>query len=111
LLLVTLKQTIKFAKGASMDNAVALGTDSVLNKEGLRYKDEFVRQKILDLIGDFALVGMPVIGHIVAHKSGHALNAQMISKLLNSPQSWIMVGSTEEVKVPQHAVQYQHAML
>lgn len=99
------------AKGASMDNAVALGDESVLNKEGLRYKDEFVRHKILDLIGDFALVGMPVIGHIVAHKSGHALNAQMVGKLLNNPQDWIMIGSTEETTVPQHAVQYQHALL
>ena len=74
------------AKGASLENAVALGEDSVLNEDGLRYRDEFVRHKILDLIGDLSLVGMPIIGHIVAHKSGHGLNAQMVSKLLNSPQ-------------------------
>jgi UDP-3-O-[3-hydroxymyristoyl] N-acetylglucosamine deacetylase len=92
------------AKGASLDNAVALGEDSVLNKDGLRYKDEFVRHKILDLIGDLSLLGMPVIGHIVAHKSGHALNAQMVSKLLNTPQSWILLGSTPEATIgqPEH---------
>jgi UDP-3-O-[3-hydroxymyristoyl] N-acetylglucosamine deacetylase len=76
----------------------------VLNKDGLRYKDEFVRHKILDLIGDLSLLGMPVIGHIVAHKSGHALNAQMVSKLLNTPQSWILLGSTPEATIgqPEH---------
>jgi len=82
------------AKGASLDNAVALTEDSVVNKEGLRYKNEFVRHKILDLIGDLALVGMPIIGHIVAHKSGHGLNSQMVGKLLNSPQNWIVLGAS-----------------
>jgi UDP-3-O-[3-hydroxymyristoyl] N-acetylglucosamine deacetylase len=97
------------AKGASLDNAVALAEDSVLNKEGLRYKDEFVRHKILDLIGDFSLAGMPIIGHIVAHKSGHALNAQMVSKLLHSTQSWVLVGPAEEEQpVRQQEMQYQH---
>jgi UDP-3-O-[3-hydroxymyristoyl] N-acetylglucosamine deacetylase len=99
------------AKGASLDNAVALAEDSVLNKEGLRYKDEFVRHKILDLIGDFSLAGMPIIGHIVAHKSGHALNAQMVSKLLHSTQSWILVGPSEEAPVRQQEMQYQQVTL
>jgi UDP-3-O-[3-hydroxymyristoyl] N-acetylglucosamine deacetylase len=97
------------AKGASLENAIALNEDSVLNKEGLRYRDEFVRHKVLDLIGDFALLGMPVIGHIVAHKSGHALNARMINKIASSPQSWIIVGSTEDVQQPQTQLQLQHA--
>jgi UDP-3-O-[3-hydroxymyristoyl] N-acetylglucosamine deacetylase len=95
------------AKGASLDNAVALAEDSVLNKEGLRYKDEFVRHKILDLIGDFSLAGMPIIGHIMAHKSGHALNAQMVSKLLHNTQSWILAGPSEEASVRQQEMQYQ----
>ncbi len=82
------------AKGASLDNAVALTEDSVVNKDGLRYKNEFVRHKILDLIGDLSLVGMPIIGHIVAHKSGHGLNSQIIGKLLNSPESWIVLGAS-----------------
>jgi len=80
------------AKGASLDNAVALGENSVLNENGLRYEDEFVRHKILDLIGDLSLVGMSVIGHIVAHKSGHGLNAQMVRNLLSNPQNWTAVG-------------------
>lgn len=99
------------AKGASLDNAVALGESSVLNKDGLRYKDEFVRHKILDLVGDFALLGMPVIGHIVAHKSGHALNSQMVAKLLNSPLNWILIGSVEDVKVKQPGMRLQPAAL
>lgn len=99
------------AKGASLDNAVALGEDSVLNKDGLRYRDEFVRHKILDLIGDLSLAGMPIIGHIVAHKSGHGLNAQMVSKLLNSPQNWILVGSAETDEVHQQEPLLQHAAL
>jgi UDP-3-O-[3-hydroxymyristoyl] N-acetylglucosamine deacetylase len=97
------------AKGGSLDNAVILGDDSVLNKSGLRYKDEFVRHKILDLIGDLSLVGMPVIGHIVAHKSGHGLNTQLAGKLLNSPQSWILAGAPEEETVRQREPQLQHA--
>jgi UDP-3-O-[3-hydroxymyristoyl] N-acetylglucosamine deacetylase len=100
------------AMGASLNNAVALTGDSIMNKEGLRYKDEFVRHKILDLIGDFALAGMPIIGHIVAHKSGHALNAKMVSKLLDSPQSWVLVGAPEEEAViSRQEPQYQHAAI
>jgi UDP-3-O-[3-hydroxymyristoyl] N-acetylglucosamine deacetylase len=99
------------AKGGSMDNAVILGENSVLNTEGLRYKDEFVRHKILDLIGDLLLVGMPVIGHVVAHKSGHGLNAQLVTKLINSPQSWILVGSPAEETVKRQELQLQQAVL
>lgn len=99
------------AKGASLENAVALGETTVLNKEGLRYQDEFVRHKILDLIGDLSLIGMPIIGHIVAHKSGHALNAQIVRKLLENQQAWVPVNDTEDVKVKQHEMQLQHAAL
>ena len=99
------------AKGGSMDNAVILGEDSVLNKDGLRYQDEFVRHKILDLIGDLSLVGMPVIGHVVAHKSGHGMNAQMTSKLLSSPQSWVLVGASGDTETRRRELQFQHAAL
>lgn len=99
------------AKGASLDNAVALGEDSVLNEDGLRYQDEFVRHKILDLIGDLSLLGMSIIGHIVAHKSGHSLNAQMVSKLLKNPQNWIAVGSSGEREVNQQEQHFQHAVI
>src|SRR5208337_1742976 len=97
------------AKGASLDNAGALGEESVLNEEGLRYQDEFVRHKILDLIGDLSLVGMSIIGHIVAHKSGHGLNAQMVSNLLNNPQNWIAMGLSGDREVNQQELQYQQA--
>jgi len=100
-------QASGLANGASLDNTVALGEDSVLNQDGLRYKDEFVRHKILDLIGDLSLIGMPIIGHIVAHKSGHGLNAQMTTKLLNSPQHWIMLGTTAD----RDAIVHQEALL
>ncbi|HUI45588.1 MAG TPA: UDP-3-O-acyl-N-acetylglucosamine deacetylase [Nitrospirota bacterium] len=99
------------AKGASLDNAVALGDDAVLNEDGLRYEDEFVRHKILDLIGDLSLVGMPIVGHIVAHKSGHGLNAQMVSKLLNNPQTWIAVGSSQEREASQQEHRFQNAVM
>ena len=76
------------ARGGSLENAVVLGPDRVLNQEGLRYHDEFVRHKILDILGDLSLVGMPVIGRVVAHKSGHGLNAAMVNKLMESPMHW-----------------------
>jgi UDP-3-O-[3-hydroxymyristoyl] N-acetylglucosamine deacetylase len=90
---------------------VALSADSILNEDGLRYRDEFVRHKILDLIGDLSLIGMPIIGHIVAHKSGHGLNAQMVNKLLNSPQSWILVGTPENAGVSLQEPLLQQAAL
>ena len=70
------------ALGGSLDNAVVVDDFHILNPEGLRFPDEFVRHKILDAIGDLALLGMPVIGHFVAVKSGHALNHQLVRKAL-----------------------------
>jgi UDP-3-O-[3-hydroxymyristoyl] N-acetylglucosamine deacetylase len=99
------------AKGGSMENAVILGDETVLNEDGLRYQDEFVRHKILDLIGDLSLAGMPVIGHVVAHKSGHGLNTKLAAKLLENPQDWILVGASDEAETPlEPAYQYQMAL-
>jgi len=64
------------ARRASLENAIGLGKRGVLN--GLRYRDEFVRHKILDLIGDLALLGRPVIGHVIARNAGHALNFELV---------------------------------
>jgi UDP-3-O-[3-hydroxymyristoyl] N-acetylglucosamine deacetylase len=64
------------ARGASLENAIGLGKRGVLN--GLRYRDEFVRHKILDLIGDLALLGRPVVGHVIARNAGHALNFELV---------------------------------
>ena len=75
-------------QGSSLDNAVVIGDDQVLNKGGLRFKNEFVRHKILDSLGDFSLMGMPIMGHIVAYKSGHAFNHLFLKKFFSSKSSW-----------------------
>ena len=76
------------ALGGSLDNAVVLNGDEVLNEGGLRYKDEFVRHKILDCIGDLYLVGAPIIGHFKGYRSGHALNHSILRSLLSNQDSW-----------------------
>ncbi len=84
-------QTLKangFAKGGSLDNAVVIDDFRILNEDGLRYKDEFVRHKILDFIGDLSLSQVPVIGHFVVKKSGHFLNQKMLTKLMASKKHW-----------------------
>ncbi|MCD4743438.1 MAG: UDP-3-O-acyl-N-acetylglucosamine deacetylase [Desulfobacteraceae bacterium] len=75
-------------KGGSLDNAIIIDKDKILNKEGLRYKDEFVRHKLLDSLGDFSLLGMPIMGHIKTCKSGHALNHLFIRKFLQEKDKW-----------------------
>lgn len=77
-----------FARGGSLDNAVVIDKDKVLNSEGLRYQDEFVRHKILDCIGDFSLLGMPILGHIVLHKSGHTFNHAFLKKFFEQRDAW-----------------------
>lgn len=77
-----------FAKGGSLENAVVIDRDKILNPEGLRYKDEFVRHKILDCMGDLSLLGMPIVGHIVAHKSGHSLNHALLKKFIEQKSCW-----------------------
>jgi len=75
-------------KGGSLDNAIVIDKDGILNEEGLRYPDEFVRHKLLDSLGDFSLLGMPIQGHIVTHKSGHTLNHLFIKTFLEKKDSW-----------------------
>lgn len=77
-----------FAQGGSLENVVVLDQNGVLNKDGLRYPDEFVRHKILDCVGDLFLLGMPILGHVVANKSGHALNNAFLKKIFSHKQSW-----------------------
>jgi len=78
------------ALGGSLDNAIVLGETGVLNN-ALRYEDEFVRHKILDVIGDLSLVGHPVIGHLVAHRGGHALHTAFAAKILEEVDAWRLV--------------------
>ena len=82
------------AQGGSLDNAIVLTPDGMLNETPLRFADEFVRHKILDIIGDIALLGMPVLGKIKAEKSGHAIHASLMSKLLKTENAWEIVDST-----------------
>jgi UDP-3-O-[3-hydroxymyristoyl] N-acetylglucosamine deacetylase len=76
------------ARGGSLDNAIVLTPEGMLNEQPLRFKDEFVRHKILDIIGDFALLGMPLLGKIKAEKSGHSIHASLMSKLLKTEGAW-----------------------
>lgn len=86
--------------GGSMDNAIVLDEFRVLNEDGLRYADEFVRHKILDAIGDLYLAGHPIIGAFEGHKSGHALNNKLVRALLADAESWEEVSFPEGVAVP-----------
>ena len=79
------------ALGASHDNAIAMDSYSILNDDGLRYEDEFVKHKILDAIGDLYLLGHPLIGAFSAHKSGHALNNKLLRALVLQPDAWEVV--------------------
>ena len=81
------------ALGGSLDNAIVLGETGVLNN-ALRFEDEFVRHKILDAVGDLALVGYPIIGHLVAHRAGHGLHTEFVGKILAETDCWrLMEGS------------------
>ncbi|MBK8467396.1 MAG: UDP-3-O-acyl-N-acetylglucosamine deacetylase [Chloracidobacterium sp.] len=79
------------ALGGSLENAIVLTADGMLNETPLRFDDEFVRHKILDIIGDFALLGMPIQGKITAQKSGHSVHASLMSKLLKAEHAWEIV--------------------
>jgi len=76
------------ALGGSLDNAVVVGENEILNKDGLRYTDEFVRHKILDSIGDLYLAGSPIIGYFYGNKSGHYLNNQLLKKLFSDESNY-----------------------
>ncbi|MBF0457339.1 MAG: UDP-3-O-[3-hydroxymyristoyl] N-acetylglucosamine deacetylase [Nitrospirae bacterium] len=96
------------AKGGSLDNAVIFSETSIVNNSGLRFKDECVRHKILDSIGDFSLVGLPIEGHIVADKSGHKMNVKFINKLLACSDCWEVVSDQVE-KAPYPAFSYSYS--
>lgn len=78
------------ALGGNLNNVIAIHWDgrSILNEEGLRFDDEFIRHKVLDLIGDMALMGSPVLGHVIANRSGHGLHLELMQAILDNPQSW-----------------------
>lgn len=82
--------------GGSLDNTIVLSRDGILNQSGLRFADEFVRHKVLDLIGDLALMGLPFIGHLIADRSGHALHTRLVEQILKQDDKWMLVNTAEE---------------
>jgi UDP-3-O-[3-hydroxymyristoyl] N-acetylglucosamine deacetylase len=91
------------ALGGSLENAVVIGDTGVLNN-ALRFEDEFVRHKILDVIGDMALVGYPLIGHLVAHRGGHALHTEFAAKVLEESDAWTLMEAPAQPSAAPRAV-------
>ena len=94
------------AQGGGLDNAVVLDEYRVLNGDGLRYGDEFVRHKVLDAIGDLYLLGHPLLASFTAHKSGHALNNVLARELLANPDAWEFVVFEDQAQAPQAVVRW-----
>lgn len=88
------------ALGGGLDNAVVLDEYRVLNSDGLRFGDEFIRHKVLDAIGDLYLIGSPLLGAFSAHKSGHALNNRLLRELIARPDAWEMVSFERAEEAP-----------
>jgi UDP-3-O-[3-hydroxymyristoyl] N-acetylglucosamine deacetylase len=84
-------------QGGNLDNTIVLSQDGILNESGLRFANEFVRHKILDLIGDFSLLGVPFIGHLIAKRSGHAIHTRLVQQILTHPDSWVLLNADETV--------------
>lgn len=85
---VEMMKQLGLGRGGSLESAVVVKDDTIINEEGLRFPDEFVRHKLLDCIGDFALIGMPIRGHIQTVKSGHLFNHRFITEFFNKKESW-----------------------
>ena len=92
-------QSVGLALGGSLQNAIVLDEARVLNREGLRFPDEFARHKILDLIGDLALLGLSLQGHVVAMRSGHALHQSLVAEIRANPDCWT-VDAPGDVREP-----------
>ncbi len=84
------------ARGGSLSNAVVISDTEVLNEGGLRYPDEFVRHKVLDMMGDISLVGAPIVGHLIAHRSGHALNLRLVEQILKKVSRWELIDKSAD---------------
>ncbi len=93
-------RTNNLALGGSVDNAIVVDDNSVLNEDGLRYEDEFVKHKILDAIGDLYLLGKSLIGEFRGYKSGHALNNLLLRTLLEQPDAWEVVTFADASTAP-----------
>ncbi|VVC76336.1 UDP-3-O-[3-hydroxymyristoyl] N-acetylglucosamine deacetylase [Aquicella siphonis] len=93
-------QALNLARGASLDNAIAIDDFRVLNEDGLRYENEFVKHKILDAVGDLYLLGSSLIGAFTGHKSGHALNNKLLRHLLANKEAWEFVTFEDKTTAP-----------
>jgi UDP-3-O-[3-hydroxymyristoyl] N-acetylglucosamine deacetylase len=85
-------------RGGNLDNTVVLSNDGIVNESGLRFVDEFVRHKVLDLIGDFSLLGVPFIGHLIADRSGHAMHTKLVRQILDHPDCWVLLNTDHAVE-------------
>jgi UDP-3-O-[3-hydroxymyristoyl] N-acetylglucosamine deacetylase len=94
-------RSMGLARGGSLDNAIVMDEYRVLNTDGLRYDDEFVKHKILDAVGDLYLIGKPLVARYVACKSGHALNNQLARELLAQQDAWELVTYSSQHEAPQ----------
>lgn len=92
-------------RGASLENAVCFDRDNVLNPEGLRFPDECCRHKALDLIGDLALIGKPLLGHVIAERAGHAMHAALVARIMSDPTLY------EIITFDQLATRVAHALV
>jgi UDP-3-O-[3-hydroxymyristoyl] N-acetylglucosamine deacetylase len=93
-------------RGGNLENTVVLSQDGILNESGLRFSDEFVRHKVLDLIGDFSLLGLPFIGHLIADRSGHALHTRLVRQILDHPECWVLLNADHTAS----AVEVTHSL-
>jgi UDP-3-O-[3-hydroxymyristoyl] N-acetylglucosamine deacetylase len=101
-------------KGGTLENTVVLSKSGVVNQSGLRFLNEFVRHKVLDLIGDFSLLGASFIGHIIAERSGHALHSKLVQRILEEPEKWILLNTEslqDEKPLSRHMARFQSAAL
>lgn len=92
-------------RGASLENAVCFDRTGVMNPEGLRFSDECCRHKALDLIGDLALIGKPLLGHVIAERAGHAMHAQLVARIMSDPSLY------EIITFDQLATRVAHALM
>ena len=90
-------------RGGSLENAIVLSQDGVINPEGLRFLDEFCRHKVLDLIGDLVMLGHPLIGRVVADRAGHAMHYALVSQLLRDKSAWELTMASRDSSQPRPA--------
>ncbi|HSP79863.1 MAG TPA: UDP-3-O-acyl-N-acetylglucosamine deacetylase, partial [Myxococcaceae bacterium] len=98
---VELLKKMGLARGGTLENAIVVDEFSILNPEGLRFPDDYVRHKILDAIGDVSLFGRPVVGHLKVFKTGHALNHKLVQKVLADPSSYELVSARKHLELPE----------